>query len=75
MNIKCPNCNHNDELDNFFEWRPDSDGHPTIDVLTCPECLCSNRPYRGDIPLRDEKGRFVKYPNQVDLDDFVEIEK
>jgi len=74
MDIKCPECDHQANLDDFFEWFPDGDGHATVDVLTCPKCLASNMPYRGDEPLRDEKGRFVKYPKRVDFDDFIEVE-
>lgn len=74
MQIQCPSCNHIDDLDVFFEWFLDSDGHPTVDVLTCPECLCSNRPYRNDMPLRDAKGRFTKYPEYADFDEFIEVE-
>lgn len=73
MKIKCPNCGHIGQLDDFFEWFADSEGYPTVDVLTCPQCLCSNMPYRGDLPMRDERGRFVEYPKFAHYDDFVEI--
>jgi hypothetical protein len=74
MNIKCPICNHTSDLDSFFEWGSDCAGHPTVDILTCPSCLASNHPYRGDMPMRNEKGRFIKYPERVDFDDFIEVD-
>lgn len=73
MNIKCPSCGHIANVDEFFRWLPDEKGHPTVEQMICPDCLCSNIPYRGDYPMRDEKGRFVKYPEFAHFDDFIEV--
>ena len=39
--VKCPNCGHEFNSDETFEWMPDENGHPTIEKMSCPKCYIS----------------------------------
>lgn len=64
---KCPSCANVDLLDDLFSWQPDQYGHPTIENMTCKNCLCSNH-YIEYVENGQRKQNDI-----VSLDDFKEV--
>ena len=47
--VKCPHkkCGHVFESLQTFSWGLDSNGHPTIENISCPKCGASTTPFDG----------------------------
>jgi len=67
--IKCPNCGHEFDSDDTFDWLVDKDGHPTIEYLSCPKCnvatepifSCTYCPGKNECILEEECGATLYY--------------
>lgn len=68
--IECPNCKHEFDSHNTFQWLVDECGHPTIEYLSCPRCSvatlpifsCSMCPSEDKCTLEEECGATLHYP-------------
>ena len=68
--IKCPNCGHEFDSVETFDWLIDENGHPTIEYLSCLKCSvatlstfkCDMCPSQHKCTLDEECGATLSYP-------------
>lgn len=77
--IKCPNCGHEFDSHDTFEWLADEDGHPTMEHLHCERCAvatepifqCNWCPSQVKCKLDEECGATLSYP----YNEWIAVEK
>jgi hypothetical protein len=77
--VKCPNCGHEFDMNEYFCWTPDEDGDPTIESLYCPKCNIGTEPLfscdRCPNVLKCELEEECAPCMSVDFDDFVIVDQ
>lgn len=72
--VKCPQCGHEFNSNDTFQWLSDENGYPTVEFLACPKCRiatkqmfhCGICPSEHVCKLEEECGACAK----VSFDDF-----